>query len=229
MAAMEHVTEAQLYPLFYALVRHKAGEKRISKLQLDPELGRCVNGLPVERYATMPAEGDTLTSQEVRDIVKHAESCNECAILVLEDGAAAKRRRTEAELAKEKMARKSRDRKMVIKFFISLTYGIGCVIGANLASTKYQLIMLAERAKEGTTFKPLYDPSGGVHPLQILFVVLIFIAAWGLAECWHIANALWIDFDKFKGAVPVIGKAWQAKSRAKREQFQQAERDREQR
>jgi hypothetical protein len=63
-----------------------------------------------------------------------------------------------------------------------------------------------------------------LDPLQILAFSMVFIGAWGLVQCWTIANEVWIDWSKAKEAVPVIGKSWAEKGRKKK-----AEEDQERR
>ena len=70
MSGMEHLTDEQLYPLFYALIRHKSGEKRISKLTLDASLGKCLNGLPNNRFDRAPGQEDILSADQVRQFVQ---------------------------------------------------------------------------------------------------------------------------------------------------------------
>lgn len=222
---MDHVTDDQLYPLFYALVRHKKGEKRIAKLKLGTELSRCLNGLPDKHFEQAPGLDDMLSAEEIRRIVTHATECNECAIKVLEDGAAAKRKKTEADLAADEKRREDKERKLKIKFFVSLAYGSACVVGAREASVRHNLILLEKAKEQGLAVGRRSGPE--IHPLQILFVVLICVAAWGLAECWQIATTLWIDFTKAKRAVPVIGKAWAERSERKKQEWLEAQRDRE--
>ena len=228
MSGMEHLTDEQLYPLFYALIRHKSGEKRISKLTLDASLGKCLNGLPNNRFDRAPGQEDILSADQVRQFVQHAGECKDCMIMLLEDGAAAKRKKTAEDLGREKKKRDSKLRKLTIKFFFSLTYGVGSFIVAKLALEKYHLDQLAKIAKDKQQLKSPFDPTGGLDPLQILALLLIFVAAWGLAECWRIATTLWIDFDKAKRAVPVIGKAWAERSKRKRDEWEEHERKKEQ-
>ncbi len=50
------------------------------------------------------------------------------------------------------------------------------------------------------------------------FVVLLLIASWFLAESYTIARDLWIDFDAWKRAVPVVGQKWADRDKKRKQQ-----------
>ncbi|MBI4575856.1 MAG: hypothetical protein HY722_06285 [Planctomycetes bacterium] len=216
---MGHVRREQLYPLFHVLVLHRQGRAPLDGLDLDPDLARVLRKVPEEAFATPPDPGRALSGDRVREVLDHARACKECQILVYEEGPYARRPKTARELAEEREAWEREKRRMRRRFFLSAGYGTAAFVGANLAITEYRNLQLAARKVEGPVLRQLDEPAFQLHPLQILFGALILVAAWGLAEAWRIANVLWLDFTRFKAAVPFIGQRWAERSRRERERW----------
>ena len=143
---------------------------------------------------------------------EHALTCPDCRLMLLEDGPGSRAPKTKGEVQKEVEDKDAARRKKVVKFFVDLALGLLAFSGAFWC-------MQEIRGKE------LMGPDGPViagtgpkdiDPLWYAFIVALLIASWFLAEAYVLARDLWIDFDAWKRAVPVIGKAWADRDKSKK-------------
>lgn len=213
----QHVEDDELYALFWALMEHQQGRIKIEKLELPDALRGAVESTRPEKFSKPPAGPDRVRDNRVRKLVKHIGECTECEIKLCEDGPAARRRMSEDERDAAAEAAEAERGRMVGSFFINLGYGLGCFGGAYFCIQQYRQLEIEKRDKK-PQLTGTQKPEFALHPLQIAFGVLVLIAAWGLAEAWRLAGVLWIDWNKAKGAVPLVGKRWAARSLRKQEE-----------
>ncbi len=211
---MAHVTRDELHPLFYSLERHHTGEASIAGLQFDEEFTTILNRVTRDDARERKAPLRLLTEDRVRAAMKHTAGCNQCQMLVYEEGPYAKRPQTEEELAQERGLLDEEERKLAWRFGLCTASGFAAFIGANFALRYAKEIGRTPIIGEGPAI-------GGQHqfqlnPLHALFMVLLVIAAFSLAESWRTANLLWLDWSRAKEAVPLIGKRWAARGRRKK-------------
>ena len=160
---------------------------------------------------------DRLAPQAVKALLKHTSGCNECQILVYEDGPYAKRKKPSKELKKEGAVKEDERKKLKIKFFVSLGYSFPSFAVAQWAIGSYFQgggpdLIKSEQSIQAVKQLPL-------DPRLFLFLIMVVIAAWGLTNCWTIATRLWIDTIRLKEAVPFFGKKWADKTRKNRKEM----------
>ncbi|MEM7167864.1 MAG: hypothetical protein AAF581_20600 [Planctomycetota bacterium] len=211
---MAHVDKDQLYPFFYALGQHVQGIERIEGVQLDDELARTAERLPKRRFSKAPAEEHRLDTKTLQSMVKHAEKCKACRLIVLEDGPSVDRKlgtEEEAELARAKLDEESRAAR---RFFLSLTYGVLCFMAT------FWIRSVIQNTDELPTTEATIGTETQLpfNPLWLVWWFLILVASWGLADCWIIANRLWLDWSRAQKAVPVVGERWAARTARKRKE-----------
>lgn len=143
----------------------------------------------------------------------HAFGCNACRCLLIEDGPDARLPLTEDQVVKVQEDADEKRAALKVKFFIDLTIGTGFFFGA---FATMQVINNKKFADNGETTLRAAGPAE-IDPLYILFVALILVSSWFLAEAYSISRELWVDFTAWKRAVPVVGKAWADKSKNKAE------------
>lgn len=151
----------------------------------------------------------------VKEIIKNLNSNENLQILIYEEGPSSKRKLSKEELAAAEDEEEQRIRALKQKFFISVGYSIPCLIGGRMLYQTY--LGKKPKASSENQFKAVNQAKFAIDPLLIGAGALILVAAWGLVQCWEIANEVWLDWTKAKEAVPFIGKAWAEKSRKAKE------------
>jgi hypothetical protein len=178
----------------------------------DQELVRLRADLEeAERYKTPPLPEHLLGEETAARYWAHMPGCPTCRCQLIEDSPSARPPKTEAELEAEAVVAVEKEEGMRWKFALDLTLGLAFFGGAfatinYIRNKNYNPDMQSSIQAVGKT---------EIDPLYILFVVLILLASWFLAEAYGIAKELWIDFTAWKRAVPVVGKAWADKSKKK--------------
>lgn len=211
-----HVKNEQLYPLFHLLSLHQQKKKSLAGLPDFPdELQKTLERLDHYRFEKEPAEEHAVKPERVKEIVGHLNSCENCQIMVYEDGPTSKRTLSKEEIAAESDKEEERIRKLKQKFFISVGYSVPSLIGGRMLYQTY--LGKKPKASAVNEFKAVNQAKFTMDPLLIGAGALILVAAWGLVQCWEIANEVWLDWSKAKEAVPFIGKAWAEKSRKAKE------------
>ena len=211
-----NVKNEELYPLFHLLSLHHQNKKSISGLPEFPEeLQKTLERLDHHRFETAPAEEHAMKTGRVKEIIKNLNSNENLQILIYEEGPTSKRKLSKEELAAAEDEEEQRIRALKQKFFISVGYSIPCLIGGRMLYQTY--LGKKPKASSENQFKAVNQAKFAIDPLLIGAGALILVAAWGLVQCWEIANEVWLDWTKAKEAVPFIGKAWAEKSRKAKE------------
>lgn len=204
-----HVEKSHLFALLY-VQRHElpTGENEDD----DTELVRLRQDIDsADRYQAPLADELRLGPETVARYWAHAFECNACRCLLLEDGPDARPPQTEQEVVSQAAAEDERRQKLKVKFAIDTVLGTGFFIGATVTIN----VMRAKKPDE-TKGPEMTSGKFQIDPLAFLFMGLILVASWFLAEAYGIAKELWVDFSAWKKAVPVVGKAWHAKGVAKK-------------
>ncbi len=210
--AAEHVRPEQLFALIWA---HRGEAPPAEAEGADPELARMFRELG-ERYQEPLAPELRLGPETAARWWAHAtgRECQQCRMLLLEDGPGARPPKTEAERAQEVQQAEDERAKDVRRFWVDLAIGGAAFSGAYVCIVT---IRSKEAQREAQPVEVLQaDPRDQVKqidPLWFGFIAGILVASWFLAEAYSIARRLWIDFTAWKRAVPVIGKRWAAKGK----------------
>jgi hypothetical protein len=207
-AAAEHVRPEQLFALLWA---NKDNRPPAEGEGADAELTRMFNDMD-DRFQRSLAPEHRLGSETAERLWEHAVVCDQCRMLLLEDGPGSRPPKTEAEVQQEVSDKEAKRKQKVIRFWIDLVVGIGAFMGAFTTARIIESKKPKETAEE--VLRSVNDAQ--IDPLWYLFAVLILVASWFLAEAYSIARDLWIDFRAWKSAVPVIGKKWAARDQRNR-------------
>jgi hypothetical protein len=213
MDPAHHVPREQLFPLMHALRRAPPPAEGEGA---DPELAGVLAALPEPFHGSLPAD-QRLGEETVARLLAHARGCPACRCLLLEDGPASRPPKTAADLVGEASQAEELRKKKVIKFWTSACLGLGGFVGSQISIYEYRVLKAKERGEEqGPRLQT--DPTQKglqIHPLLLLAMALVLVAAWFLAEAYVLARELWIDWTRLKAAVPVVGKRWAAKGKEK--------------
>ena len=213
MDPAQHIPREQLFALMHALRR---APPPLEGEGADRELATTLEGLPEPFRQPLDPE-HRLGDETVTRHLSHARECATCRCLLLEDGPASRPPRTAADVASAANLAEEQRKKKVIKFWTSASLGLGGFVGSQISIYQYRVLRAAERGEDqGPRLQD--DPSGKglqIHPLLLLAMALVLVAAWFLAEAYVLARELWIDWTKLKAAVPVVGKRWAAKGKEK--------------
>lgn len=216
---MTHIAREQLYPFIYELKQFdKPGESL--GVELPEDLIKTIKRADKAQFQQAPAVEHRLKMSQLKAFVEHIKDCEECQVLVYEDGMGAKRAKGAEDLQREEDEEQLRIKAMKQQFFVNLGYSLPCVVAARFTMGKYYQKTRKDMVK-GPTLKAQHQAKLAIDPLLLVAGLLIFIGAWGLAECWRIANEVWFDWTKAKEAVPFIGKAWAERSRKAKEEEEQ--------
>lgn len=214
---MAHLDRQDLYALFYALHAHQRGQEPIAGLKLDPDLTGVVERLKADDFKRPPADEHRLSEDDVLKTVRHATKCKDCQLVAYEDGPYAKRRKSVDDLALEASEREEEEKRLSRKFFVSVAYGLAFFIAANWSMAQWRASQHKAEVVDGPTINAV-DDGLKIHPMFVVGMICVVIAAWGLADAWRIANQLWLDWTRAKEAVPVVGKRWAARARRKKQE-----------
>ena len=215
---MAKIDRKELYALFYALHRHQAKQDPIEGIKIDDEIADAIARF-ARKHDNKPGRPEgPLTTERVKSILKSVKHDPQIRILVIEDGPETKRPKTREELQEEKQAQEAEAERLFRKFWVSASYGVTALIGSISVGIWYQKVIAAAPRENvsGPMLESVGDAGLQMHPLKITSLILMLIAAWGIAEAVVIAKNHWADFDRVKGAVPVVGQAWLARTKRKR-------------
>lgn len=211
---MAHVEKDEYYSLFFALQHHRTGDAPIAGLKLHEELDEVVGRLKADDYKRPPAEAHALTEEQIRKTVRHVDKCPDCRLAVCEDGPFAERVKSDEDLEVEAAEQEVEERRLTRKFWVSVVYGFGFFAAARWAILEYYEDTRGDPVADEHAIEAVNDTLQ-IHPMLFVFGFFVLVAAWGITDAWRIANYLWLDWNRAKEAVPVIGRKWAAKSRAK--------------
>ncbi len=206
----EHVRPEQLFALLWANTA-KAKDKTPEGEEVDVELARMFDDMDAERFGKPLPAAQQLGPETAARLWDHCFVCAECRLLLLEDGPGSRPPKTEAEVAQEVVDKDAIHRGKVIKFWKDLVIGTAAFGGA------WWCMQTIQNKKMLGIDGPVLQSVGPkeIDPLWYAFMVGILIASWFLAEAYSIARDLWIDFDAWKRAVPVVGKKWADRDKEK--------------
>ena len=205
-----HLEKDQLFALVWAI---KDSPPPAEGEGADPELARALRDLP-EAFQAPLAMDHRLGPETVERLMAHTKACADCRMLLLEDGPGARPPRTEADIVAEAAAREAARKRMVVRFWLTATGGTGAFIAAQIV---FQIWRERHAVKaEGTDqakLKSVQDKGREIDPVMLGGMALVVVAAFLIADAYTIARELWIDFTRWKQAVPVIGKKWAERDR----------------
>ena len=213
MSEDEHIQPEKLFALLWANQDKKPAPLVGDEEEGDLELKRMFDDMG-ERFEKSLAPEHRLGPETAARLWEHSLDCKTCRLLLLEDGPGSRPPKTQAEIQTDFDTKEKAHKKKVVKFWIDLVVGGGAFGGAFWC-------MQTIRAKEAMgPVGPVLQSVGPkqIDPLWYGFVVLLLIASWFLAESYTIARDLWIDFDAWKRAVPVVGKKWADRDKKKNQQ-----------
>lgn len=208
-----HLKQDQLYALVWAI---KDGPPPVEGDDADPELARALRGLPETYEASLPME-HRLGPDTVARLMDHTRACKDCRMLLLEDGPGARPPRTEADVVAEAAAREAARKRLVVRFWVSATGGTATFVAAQIVFQMWRdrHAVKAEGTEEARLKVDHRDRVREIDPVMLGGIALVVVAAFLIADAYTIARELWIDFTRWKQAVPVIGKKWAERDKRK--------------
>lgn len=215
MGAMDpqaHVPREQLFALMHALQRTPPPAQGEGA---DPELAGILAGLGEPFKAALPPD-QRLGAETVARHLAHSRECAACRCLLVEDGPAARPAKTAADVKSEAVLAEEQRKKKVVKFWTMAPIGLAAFFGSQVVRHIWWARHHVERTDQGARLDVDRTRQGiQVDPLFMLMVALILVAAWCIAESYVLARELWIDWTRLKAAVPVVGKRWAERGKAK--------------
>jgi hypothetical protein len=206
-----HILPEQLYALAWAL---KQDPPPTGDEDREQELGRAIRALPAGFDAEFP-HALRLGPETVQRLLAHSKTCDPCHVILVEDAADAKRPQTEGEVKSDFARAEALRKEKVIRFWVGVTVGTTSFVGANYVFHLWKENR-SEQVTESETGTMQTKQGFQLDPYFMGGVMLVFVAAYFLAEAYTIARDLWIDFTSWKRAVPLIGKRWVERDKAKR-------------
>ncbi|MBL4844884.1 MAG: hypothetical protein JKY65_05095 [Planctomycetes bacterium] len=204
-----HVDSAHVFALLY--VQRELLPTGEEEEEFDKELARLRQDIEdSDRYKEPLPEELRLGPDTVARYWAHAWDCTLCRCLLLEDGPGARPPQTQSEKVSLALAEDERRQKLKIKFAIDCVLGTGFFIGSTVVINH-----MRAKKPDDDAGPQLASGQFQIDPMAFLFMGLILVASWFLAEAYGIAKELWIDFSAWKKAVPLVGKAWHAKGKKK--------------
>ncbi|MCO5165188.1 MAG: hypothetical protein M9894_02315 [Planctomycetes bacterium] len=209
----EHLRDDQLFALMWAI---KDRPPPAEGEGADPELARAMRSLS-DAYEAPLAVEHRLGPETVARLMAHTTACKPCRMKLLEDAPGAGAPRTQSDIVAEAQRKEDARRRLVVRFWLGASGGLVTFVAAQFV---FQLWRDRQRveAPEGTTLQR--DPSEKtreIDPLIFGGMALVLVAAFLIADAYTIARELWIDFTRWKQAVPVIGKAWAARDKRRQQ------------
>lgn len=201
-----HLRHDQLFPLVWAI---KDSPPPSEGEGADPELARALRDLPEAFHAPLAME-HRLGPDTVERLMTHTRACHACRMQLLEDGPSARPPRTEADIVAEAAAREAARKRMVVRFWLTATGGTASFIAAQVVFQiwREKHAVKAEGTDEARLKTDHRDKPREIDPVMLGGIALVVVAAFLIADAYTIARELWIDFTRWKQAVPVIGKKW---------------------
>jgi hypothetical protein len=202
-----HIQPAQLFALTWAL---KDRPPPAEGEGADPELARALRDLPDAYQAPLGIE-HRLGPETVDRLLAHTRTCKDCRMLLIEDGPGSRPPRTQADLAEEVRLKDEERHRKVVRFWAEAAGGGLTFVGAQVVFMIWRKRQAAGRDETGasTLQQDVRDkPKREIDPFMFGGIALCVVAAFLLADAYTIARELWIDFSRWKRAVPIIGKKW---------------------
>lgn len=209
MTDEEHLRPQQLFPLMWAI---KDRPPPAEGEGADVELARALRDLPDAYQAPLPVD-HRLGPDTVERLMQHTRACKQCRMMLLEDGPGSRLPRTQGDIAAEATRREEERQQKVKRFWIGATGGVASFVAGQIVfdvwRDKHRVV--ADTATEALKIDPRDKPAREIDPLMLGGIALIIVAAVLITDAYMIARELWIDFTRWKRAVPLIGKAWAAR------------------
>lgn len=208
-----HIPPAQLFALVWAL---KDRPPPAEGEGADPELARALRDLP-DAYQPPLALEHRLGPETVERLLAHTKACKDCRMLLLEDGPGSRPPRTEADLAEEVRLKDAERQRKVKRFWSEAAGGTAAFVAAQVVFSIFRQRNAPEqRTDQATLQQDQRDKAKKpIDPFLLGGIGLCVVAAFLLADAYTIARELWIDFTRWKRAVPIIGKRWAAGEKPK--------------
>lgn len=211
----EHLTQEQLFPLLWAIKDRQIPREGEGA---DPELAKALGRLS-EAFQEELGAAHRLGPETVERLLAHTKSCPDCRMKLIEDAPDARPPRSRADAAAEVTRLENERAARVKRFWVSGGIGLVTFIGGQVIFgvwhhrnreevTKTEVARLESGAPK---------PQRPIDPLIFLGIAVTAVAAFAIADAYVIARELWIDFTRWKRAVPIIGKKWaegEAKARS---------------
>jgi hypothetical protein len=209
MADEEHLRPEQLFALVWAIKDHPPPAEGEGA---DVELARALRDLP-DAYQAPLALDHQLGPETVARLMEHTRQCKQCRMTLLEDGPGSRLPRTQGDIAAEASRKEEARQAQVKRFWIGATGGAASFIAGQIVFDIYRdkHRQAPDTAEATLKVDPRDKPAREIDPLMLGGIALIIVAAILLTDAYMIARELWIDFTRWKRAVPIIGKKWAAR------------------
>lgn len=200
-----HLRQDQLFALVWAI---KDAPPPVEGEGGDPELARALRDLPEAFHAPLAME-HRLGPETVERLMAHTRACHACRMMLIEDGPGARPPKTEADIVAEAAAREAARRRMVVRFWLDAVGGTATFIAAQVVFQIWrERHAVKPEGNDEARLKSVNDKAREIDPVMLGGIALVVVAAFLLADAYTIARELWIDFTRWKQAVPIIGKKW---------------------
>jgi len=212
----EHLTQEQLFPLLWAIKDRQIPREGEGA---DPELAKALGRLS-ESFQEELGAAHRLGPETVERLLAHTRACSDCRMKLIEDAPDARPPRTRADAATEVTRLENERAARVKRFWISGGIGLVTFIGGQVTFGVWRHRNREEVTKtnvEQLHGDPAMKAKRPIDPLIFLGIAVTAVAAFAIADAYVIARELWIDFTRWKRAVPVFGKKWaegEAKARS---------------
>lgn len=213
MADEEHLRPEQLFALVWAI---KDRPPPAEGEGADVELARALRDLP-DAYQAPLALDHQLGPETVARLMEHTRQCKPCRMTLLEDGPGSRLPRTQGDIAAEASRKEEARQAQVKRFWIGATGGVASFVAGQIVFDVWRdkHRQAPDTAEATLKLDPRDKPAREIDPLMLGGIALIIVAAILLTDAYMIARELWIDFTRWKRAVPIIGKKWAARDGAK--------------
>jgi hypothetical protein len=207
-----HLRQEQLFALVWAI---KDTPPPSEGEGADLELARALRDLP-DAYQAPLAVDHRLGPETVQRLMEHTRGCKPCRMMLIEDGPGSRLPRTEGDIAAEVSRKEEARAKQVKRFWLGTTGGVASFVAGQIVFDVWRdkHRQPVETAAETLKIDPRDKPAREIDPLMLGGIALIIVAAVLITDAYMIARELWIDFTRWKRAVPIIGKKWAARDGA---------------
>ncbi len=211
----EHLTQEQLFPLLWAIKDRQIPREGEGA---DPELAKALGRLS-ESFQEELGAAHRLGPETVERLLAHTKSCADCRMKLIEDAPDARPPRTRADAAAEVTRLENERAARVKRFWVSGGIGLVTFVGGQVIFGVWRHRNREEQTKTNVDKleSGLPKEKRPIDPLIFLGIAVTAVAAFAIADAYVIARELWIDFTRWKRAVPVFGKKWaegEAKARS---------------
>jgi hypothetical protein len=213
MSETEHLRQDQLFALVWAIKDAPPPEQGEGA---DAELARALRDLPDAFQAPLAPE-HRLGPETVTRLMEHTRACKDCRMTLLEDGPSSRRPKTQADVAAEVREKEEVREGKVRRFWMVMPGGVAAFIASQIIFSiwRQRQYVKADESKTGT-IQRADKPEREIDPLLFAGLGAVIVAAFLLADAYVIARELWIDYTRWKRAVPIIGKRWAAGEKSKK-------------